>query len=60
MLKSRLKETLKDVEIFGIDPLSALELAAKKNRIDIFKDFLAGYASTVINVPRASSSITLF
>lgn len=54
MLKSRLKETLKDVEIFGIDPLSSLELAAKKKPIDIFKDFLADYASTVINDPRAT------
>ncbi len=41
-------EIIKDVEIFGIDPLSALEKAAKENPLDIFKDFLAGYASTVI------------
>lgn len=42
------KEIIKDVEIFGVDPLTAIENAAKKNPLDIFKDFLAGYASTVI------------
>jgi flagellar protein FlaJ len=41
-------EIIKDVEIFGVDPLSALEVAAKKNPLDIFRDFLSGYASTVI------------
>jgi flagellar protein FlaJ len=41
-------EIIKDVEIFGIDPLSALEVAAKKTPLDTFKDFLGGYASTVI------------
>jgi archaeal flagellar protein FlaJ len=47
-MRGEAKEIIKDVEIFGIDPLSALELAAKKNPLDIFKDFLSGYASTVI------------
>ena len=47
-MKNEAREILKDVEIFGIDPLSALELAAKKNPLDIFKDFLSGYASNVI------------
>jgi flagellar protein FlaJ len=42
------REIIKDVEIFGIDPLTAIERAAKENPLDIFKDFLAGYASTVI------------
>lgn len=42
------REIIKDVEIFGIDPLSALEHAAKKTPLDGFKDFLGGYASTVI------------
>ncbi len=41
-------EITKDVEIFGVDPLSALETAAKKNPLDVFRDFLSGYASTVI------------
>ncbi len=47
-MKKEAKEIIKDVEIFGIDPLSALEKAAKENPLDIFKEFLAGYASTVI------------
>jgi archaeal flagellar protein FlaJ len=42
------REIIKDVEIFGIDPLSALENAAKRNPLEGFKDFLGGYASTVI------------
>ena len=42
------KEIIKDVEIFGIDPLTAMNQAAKKNPLEIFKDFLSGYASTVI------------
>lgn len=47
-MRSEAREIMKDVEIFGIDPLSALEGAAKKTPLDIFKDFLGGYASTVI------------
>jgi flagellar protein FlaJ len=42
------RDIIKDVEIFGVDPLSALDMAAKKTPLDIFKDFLGGYASTVI------------
>jgi flagellar protein FlaJ len=47
-MKGEAREIIKDVEIFGIDPLTAIEQAAKKNPLDIFKDFLSGYASTVI------------
>lgn len=47
-MKNEARDIIKDVEIFGIDPLTAIELAAKKNPLDIFKDFLSGYASTVI------------
>jgi flagellar protein FlaJ len=47
-MKSEAREIIKDVEIFGVDPLTAIEQAAKKNPLDIFKDFLSGYASTVI------------
>ncbi len=47
-MRGESREIIKDVEIFGIDPLSALEQAAKKNPLDIFRDFLSGYASTVI------------
>jgi flagellar protein FlaJ len=42
------REIIKDVEIFGTDPLTAIQNAAKKNPLDIFKDFLSGYSSTVI------------
>jgi flagellar protein FlaJ len=48
VMKNEAREIIKDVEIFGIDPLTAIEQAAKKNPLDIFKDFLSGYASTVI------------
>lgn len=47
-MRNEAREIIKDVEIFGIDPLTAIEHAAKKNPLDIFKDFLSGYASTVI------------
>ena len=47
-MKSEAREIIKDVEIFGIDPLTAIENAAKKNPLDVYKDFLSGYASTVI------------
>jgi flagellar protein FlaJ len=47
-MRSEAREIIKDVEIFGVDPLSALEAAAKKNPLDIFRDFLSGYSSTVI------------
>ena len=35
------RDIIKEVEIFGVDPLSALEVAAKKTPLDMFKDFLA-------------------
>ena len=47
-MRSEARDIMKDVEVFGVDPLSALEGAAKKVPLDIFKDFLSGYASTVI------------
>lgn len=47
-MRGEAREIIKDVEIFGIDPLSALEIAARKNPLDVYKDFLSGYASTVI------------
>jgi flagellar protein FlaJ len=47
-MRSEAREIIKDVEIFGIDPLTAIENAARKNPLDTFKDFLSGYASTVI------------
>ncbi len=42
------RDIIKDVEIFGVDPLTALDNAAKRTPLDLFKDFLGGYASTVI------------
>jgi flagellar protein FlaJ len=42
------RDIIKDVEIFGVDPLSAIDIASKKTPLDLFKDFLGGYASTVI------------
>jgi len=47
-MQSEARDILKDVEIFGVDPLTALEAAARKNPLDVFSDFLSGYASTVI------------
>ena len=42
------EDIIKDVEILGIDQLTALNNAARRNPLDIFRDFLSGYASTVI------------
>ncbi len=47
-MRKEARDIIKDVEVFGVDPLSALEAAAKKTPLDILKDFLGGYASTVI------------
>jgi flagellar protein FlaJ len=42
------REIIKDVELFGIDPLTAMRTAGEKNPSNIFKEFLTGYASTVV------------
>lgn len=47
-MRKEAREVIKDVEIFGMDPLSALDKAAKTNPLDVFRDFISGYASTVI------------
>ncbi len=47
-MRKEASDIIKDVEIFGVDPLTALDVASKKTPLDIFKDFLGGYASTVI------------
>ena len=47
-MRSEAREIIKDVEIFGIDPLTAIENSAKNNPLDVFRDFFSGYASTVI------------
>jgi len=41
-------EVIRDVEVFGMDPLSALEKTAKTHPLDIYRDFFSGYSSTVI------------
>jgi flagellar protein FlaJ len=41
-------EIIRDVEVFGMDPLSALEKTAKSHPLDIYRDFFSGYSSTVI------------
>jgi len=47
-MSTEAKEVIRDVEIFGMDPLSALEKTARIHPLDIFRDFISGYASTVI------------
>jgi len=47
-MRKEAREVIKDVELFGMDPLSALEKSAKENPLDIYRDFFSGYASTVI------------
>jgi len=47
-MRREAREIMRDVEIFGVDPLSALDDSAKYHPLDIYRDFVAGYASTVI------------
>ena len=47
-MRKEAKEITKDVEVFGIDPLSAMEKAGRQNPLGTFRDFVGGYASTVI------------
>jgi flagellar protein FlaJ len=47
-MRKEAKEITKDVELFGIDPLSAMEKAGRQNPLSTFRDFVGGYASTVI------------
>lgn len=47
-MRREAREITKDVELFGIDPLSAMEKAGRQNPLGTFRDFVAGYASTVI------------
>ncbi|MFQ6068341.1 MAG: type II secretion system F family protein [Candidatus Bathyarchaeia archaeon] len=42
------KNLIRDVEIFGVDPLTAMQKSAKGNPLDIYREFVGGYASTVI------------
>jgi len=47
-MRREAREIMRDVEIFGIDPLSALQHASETHPLDIYRDFISGYASTVI------------
>jgi flagellar protein FlaJ len=47
-MQKEAREIMRDVEVFGIDPLSALEHASETHPLDIYRDFISGYASTVI------------
>jgi flagellar protein FlaJ len=47
-MRKEAREIMRDVEVFGIDPLSALEHASETHPLDVYKDFMSGYASTVI------------
>ena len=47
-MRKEAKDIIKDVEILGTDQLTALNNAARRNPLDIFRDFISGYASTVI------------
>ncbi|MCK5593010.1 type II secretion system F family protein, partial [Candidatus Bathyarchaeota archaeon] len=47
-MRKESEDIIKDVEILGIDQLTALNNAARRNPLDIFRDFVSGYASTVI------------
>ncbi len=42
------RSLIRDVEIFGVDPLTAMQRSAKGNPLDIYREFVGGYASTVI------------
>ncbi|UCE16028.1 MAG: type II secretion system F family protein [Candidatus Bathyarchaeota archaeon] len=47
-MRKEAREVMRDVEVFGMDPLSALIKTAKENPLDLYRDFFSGYASTVI------------
>ena len=47
-MRKEAREIMRDVEIFGIDPLSALNHASETNPLDTYRDFMSGYASSVI------------
>ena len=47
-MRMEAREIMRDVEIFGVDPLTALVKSAETNPSDVYTDFISGYASTVI------------
>ncbi|MCK4223174.1 type II secretion system F family protein [Candidatus Bathyarchaeota archaeon] len=42
------RNLVRDVEIFGVDPLTAMQRSSKANPLDIYREFVGGYASAVI------------
>jgi flagellar protein FlaJ len=47
-MRKEARELMRAVEVFGMDPLSALQKAAKEHPLNVYQDFFSGYASTVI------------
>jgi flagellar protein FlaJ len=47
-MREEARTLIRDVEIFGVDPLTAMNRSAKANPLDIYREFVGGYASTVI------------
>lgn len=47
-MRREANDIMRDVEIFGVDPLSALQESARTHPLDIYRDFISGYASTVL------------
>ncbi len=47
-MRREAREIMRDVEIFGFDPLTALVNSAENNPSDVYTDFVSGYSSTVI------------
>jgi len=47
-MRKEARELMRAVEVFGMDPLSALVKASKEHPLDVYRDFFGGYASTVI------------
>ncbi len=47
-MRKEAREIMREVEVFGVDPLTALQRSAENNPLDLYKDFMSGYASTVI------------
>jgi flagellar protein FlaJ len=48
-MRREARELMRDVEIFGLDPLSAIDKAAKASPSDDFREFFSGYVSTAIS-----------
>lgn len=47
-MRKESRELIKAVEVFGMDPLSAIQRSAKEHPLELYQDFFSGYAATVI------------